>query len=181
MSKRFTDTDKWKQKWFRGLSLENKLFWHYLCDNCNHAGIWEVDFALASFQLGIDLDEQEVKRTFATKIDELDDGERWYINEFVEFQYGELKDNNHAHASVIKILSKHGLNGFSHTHPASEGLASPPKENLLGHKDKDQDKAKDVVMEKDKEIRKHPLPTHYCKKHDYTHWEAFCPKCTNPL
>ena len=47
MAKRFTDTDKWKKKWFRELKPISKCFWSYLLDNCNHAGIWEVDISLA--------------------------------------------------------------------------------------------------------------------------------------
>jgi hypothetical protein len=182
MPKRFTDTGKWKRKWFRSLSPENKLFWHYLLDNCDHAGVWEVDFGLASYQLGVKLDEQETKKTFADKITVFDEGERWFINGFVEFQYGELKDNNHAHLSVIKILSKYGLNGFHQAHQAKEGQASSPKETLLGDKDKAKDKDKDMITAKDKnEVRRYPLPTQYCKKHDLTHWEAFCPKCVDAL
>jgi hypothetical protein len=172
MSKRFTDTDKWKKKYFRNLSSTHKLFWNYINDNCNHAGIWEVDFGLASYQLGIELDEEDIKNIFCERITILDNGEKWFINDFVEFQYSELKQNNNAHVSVAKILSKHGLLGG-----AGQPLASP----CSGDKDKDQDKAKDkeLVKEKDKvkDYSNSLSPSQFCEKHQLKYKEAYCPVC----
>jgi hypothetical protein len=141
MAKRFTDSDKWKRKWFRDLTPAHKLFWQYLADNCNHGGIWEVDFGLASFQIGVELDEDEINRIFGDRITVLDNGERWFINNFVDFQYGELKKNNNVHLSVAQILSKYGL------HPSNGGLSQP----LASPSSGDKDKAKDMVKEKDKD------------------------------
>jgi len=53
MPARFTMTEKWRDKWFRHLSLEGKLLFVYLCDNCDIAGFWEKDFELASFETGL--------------------------------------------------------------------------------------------------------------------------------
>jgi len=39
MAKRFTDTEKWNEDWFLEIINPHKLFWIYICDNCNHAGI----------------------------------------------------------------------------------------------------------------------------------------------
>jgi hypothetical protein len=39
MSKRFTDTEKWKDDWFLSLSNDYRIVWQWLLDNCNHAGI----------------------------------------------------------------------------------------------------------------------------------------------
>lgn len=44
MAKRFNDTDIWKkQRWFRKLSPEHKLAFCYIKDQCDHAGIWNID------------------------------------------------------------------------------------------------------------------------------------------
>jgi len=43
MPKRLTATEKWNDPWFCGLNIEDKLFWIYLCDNCDHAGIYKWD------------------------------------------------------------------------------------------------------------------------------------------
>ena len=53
MAKRFTDTIKWKKRFFRELSNEYKLLWLYLVDDCDHAGIWEVDFDAVELKTGI--------------------------------------------------------------------------------------------------------------------------------
>ena len=108
MAKRFTDTGKWKKKWIRELSPEMKLFWFYLLDNCDHAGIWEVDIELAAFQIGIELDESIILNTFNRKIVTFKPG-KWFIPKFIDYQYGELNKSNRAHLSVIKILTKYKL------------------------------------------------------------------------
>ena len=46
MAKRFTDTDKWKKGFIRNLPTKYKLLWLYILDDCNHAGVWETDFAV---------------------------------------------------------------------------------------------------------------------------------------
>jgi hypothetical protein len=139
VAKRFTETGKWKKKWIRELSPEMKLFWFYLLDNCDHAGIWEVDIELAAFQIGIELDESIILNTFNRKIVPFKPG-KWFIPKFIDYQYGELNKSNRAHLSVIKILTKYGL---------YKGLAR----GLQGAKDKDKDKELDKVKDKDKKSK----------------------------
>lgn len=44
MAKRFTDNELWKkQRWFKKLSVEYKLAFFYIKDQCTHWGVWEVD------------------------------------------------------------------------------------------------------------------------------------------
>ena len=52
MAKRFTDTEKWKKPFIRGLEGAYKLLWLYICDDCDHAGIWQVDLEVASIRIG---------------------------------------------------------------------------------------------------------------------------------
>ena len=137
MPKRYTDTDKWKKIWFRKLKNDHKVFWMYVLDQCDHAGIWEVDFELASyFCKGIK--ESEIRKTFVKQYHEFDDGKRWFIKDFIEFQYRGLDESNRVHNSVITILKRHGLYKvlISFLHEA---------------KDKDIYKYQDKVKEKDKE------------------------------
>lgn len=105
MAKRFTDTDKWKKKWFRSLSNDHKVFWQFILDQCNHAGIWDVDFEFASIFCG-DLNEEEIRKAFNKQFQEIDGGKRWFIKDFVDFQYGSLNANNNLHKSVLSILEK---------------------------------------------------------------------------
>jgi len=126
MAKRFTATEKWIDPWFCNLRPIDKLFWIYLLDNCDHAGIWQVNWPLVKFHLG-DFDFNEI--VFNGRIIELSK-EKWFIPKFIIFQYGELNPENRAHLSVINILKKEG---------ALKGLKQP----LQGCKDKDKDKDKD--------------------------------------
>ena len=144
MAKRFTETGKWKKKWIRELSPEMKLFWFYLLDNCDHAGIWEVDIELAAFQIGIELDESIILNTFNRKIVTFKPG-KWFVPKFIVYQYGELNKSNRAHLSVIKILTKYGLN--KGLNEVEQGAYS----TLGGAKDKDKDKELDKVKDKDKD------------------------------
>lgn len=125
MAKRFRDTGVWKKKWIRELDPEMKLFWFYILDNSDHAGIWDVDIDLASFQVGIKLDEARILKVFNRKIFPLKDG-KWFIPKFIEYQYGELNESNRAHLSVIKILKKYGLMDKGLPSP-SGGLKVEPK------------------------------------------------------
>ncbi|MDX5586521.1 MAG: hypothetical protein QNK20_16665 [Aureibaculum sp.] len=134
MAKRFTDTEKWKKKWIRSLDAPYKVFWLYLLDDCNHAGVWEVDIEIARIKTGCIFDEKIALEKFIDKIQVFDDGEKWFIPDFIEFQYGKLKVENRVHLSVIDCLIKY----------KNKGLISP----LQGVKDKDKDKDKDSSSKK---------------------------------
>lgn len=50
--KRFSETDKWKDPWFRKLSAVEKLVFLYLIDNCNNAGFCELDPEIMATHIG---------------------------------------------------------------------------------------------------------------------------------
>ena len=147
MPKRYTDTDKWKKIWFRKLKNDHKVFWMYVLDQCDHAGIWEVDFELASYFCN-GIKESEIRETFVKQYHEFDDGKRWFIKDFIEFQYRGLDESNRVHNSVINILKRHGL---------YKGLIRPLYEAKDIYKDKDQEKDKDKDKEKGKNSKKNQL------------------------
>lgn len=130
MSKRFTDTEKWKDTWFDGLSCHYKLAWFYMLDTCDIAGVWDVNLRHLSFNVGHDFEYAELKRVFKDRILEIE-GDKWFIEKFSDFQYGELKETCKPHLAVIKILKKHSLKGYS------KGI------DTLKDKDKDIDKDKE--------------------------------------
>ena len=142
MAKRFTDTNKYKKPFIRGLQGAYKVLWDYLYHDCDHAGIWIVDFEIAQIYVGSDLpinkaDALKFFNESEKRIIEIDYGTKWFIPSFISFQYGELKESNRAHNSVINILKNKGL------------ISS-----LQGAKDKDKDMVKDLDKEKDKEQEK---------------------------
>jgi hypothetical protein len=105
MAKRFTDTNKWKDTWFQDLPNKYKLFWIYLLDECDAAGLWKPNMRLAQFQIGEPFEEVELRRVFADRIQITEEG-YWYIPKFVDFQYGQLSDKSKPHISKKRIKNK---------------------------------------------------------------------------
>ena len=132
MAKRFIDTKMWDKAWFRRLTPKTKLIWIYLLTRCDHAGIWDADWEAAEFFIGDKVNYRRLPKIITDKMQEIDGGNQYYIPSFIEFQYGELRENSKPHLSVLKRLKDKGL---------------------LTLKDKDKDKVKDKVKVKDKESR----------------------------
>ena len=109
MAKRFTDTDKWKKGFIRNLPAKFKLLWLYILDDCNHAGIWETDFEVASIRIGSKISNKEACKVFAEQIKIFDKGNKWFIPKFIDFQYGTLNENSRPHQAVIKLLDKYDV------------------------------------------------------------------------
>ena len=118
MKRRFTDIEKWAP-WFRKLSPENKLFWIYIHDDCDEVGVWTVDLEKASFNIGCEYEIEVLKKAFAEKIAVF--GGKWWILNYVELQYKELRlptkeqleqNPNLKHTPApryINLLKSHGL------------------------------------------------------------------------
>jgi hypothetical protein len=139
MARRMTDTEKWKKAFLRGLDAPCKLLWFYICDDCDHAGIWNVDMEVAEIRIGEKLDMEFASKIMADKIIIFDNGKKWFVPSFVEFQYPKgLNPSNKAHASVINILKKYNLLKY---------LPSPFQGAMEGAKDKELDKELDKDIE----------------------------------
>jgi hypothetical protein len=115
MAKRFTDTNKYKKPFMRSLKGPYKLFWDYLYHECDHAGIWIVDFVIAQVYLGADMpvNREEALKCFNSdevRVYEIAGGKKWFIKTFVEFQYGILDPRNRVHNSVLLELQKQNIN-----------------------------------------------------------------------
>jgi len=155
MAKRFTDSDKWKKQWFRRLKPAHKCFWQYLLDNCNNAGIWDVDFEAASFHVGEDLDALETMEAFRKQYIPFALGKRWFLIDFIDFQYGDLRESNHLHVSVINTLKKHGLYETYLAKKQAEADLLHEKQSVLGDlkgpKNKKEEECKEEEEEKDQD------------------------------
>lgn len=141
MSKRFTDTDKWRNPWFRKLSPTYKSLWMYIVDACDNAGVWMVDIDLASFCIGEEIDVNSALEAFDGRVISIGDGKRWQVIDYVAFQFGqELNPKSKVHASVISLMKKHGIDPDSHrvSIPYPKGIHSP--------KDKDKNKNKNSCL-----------------------------------
>jgi len=143
MPKRMTATEKWEDVWFRRLPPKMKLFWIFLLDKCNTAGIWDPDFDLVRFYTGSKMNRIEVLRALDGRIQELPNG-KWFVPKFIAFQYGELKGDNRATQGATKLLLSYGL--------IDENLKVKPLTSpYLGAKDKEKEQYKEKDMEKEKE------------------------------
>lgn len=108
MSKRFTETDKWRDPWFRKLTTLAKLLFLWLVDNCDKAGVVDLDFEAASFDIG-----EPINRNHLVELDgrwdKLPNG-KIRLTKFVAFQYGKLSEKCTPHIRVIETIRSHGLN-----------------------------------------------------------------------
>ena len=138
--KRFTETQKWEDPWFRRLAPELKLLWHWLLDKCDGAGIIEPDIELASFQIGHEYPPDILSR-FDGRVTELKCG-KYFIPKFISYQYGNLSRDCKAHNPIFSSLEKHGLKGY------------PYPIHTLQEKEKEKDKETDQEQETEKVPRK---------------------------
>lgn len=140
MPKRLTDTEKWKKPFIKSLPVEYKLFFLYLLDDCDHSGIWQIDIEVAELRLGIKLSLQKARGFFAERIVEFDGGTKWFIPDFIQFQYGQLDEKNKMYKSVSYALNKYNL--MEHLPP------------INGGKEKVKDKVQEQVMDWEAEKQK---------------------------
>jgi len=136
--KRFTDTDKWRDPWFRKLSAGAKLAFLFIVDNCDNAGVWDADMELANFSIGMEIPWEKVRESLGERMEVLKSG-KWHLKKFVTFQCGELSEECKPHAAVIRLLNKHGIQRVSKGYP----------KGIHTLKEKDQDKEKDEDQEGD--------------------------------
>lgn len=127
--KRFTDTEKWKDPWFRKLTPRLKTFWSLLCDLCDSAGVLQVDWDRFTFEVGESITEADLAFFGPERIQILPNG-RILIKKFIPFQYGTLSTACPAHKRILENIEIHGLVrvGMAYEHPipkAQNGVATP--------------------------------------------------------
>lgn len=155
MPKRYTDTDIWKkQRWFKRLSVDYKLAFMYIKDQCNHAGIWSVDVLSLCEDIGFesfnlhefmdmcnrDFDKIDGSPVIKERFILLNNSQLW-ITSFLRFQY-ESKDFmiNESIPSVKSALEI--LKGYNIlTQALDKGYITLKKGT---ERDKDKDKDKDI-------------------------------------
>lgn len=131
MAKRFTDTAKWDDPWFAELPVSHKLLWVYILDRCDMSGAWKVNKKMAEFCLSTPLDFDAFLASAGPRVRVLKNGDVWFINKFINFQYGVLTEANKIHKRVCSSLQSIGLN---------KGDISP----INGVKEKDMVKEQDI-------------------------------------
>lgn len=113
MAKRFTDTDKWNDPWYRKLSPLYKAVWQFICDRCDNAGFWKKDYDAMSFHVGTEIDPDAMMQAMKNGKDRLiDHGEYIQIPDFVQFQYGVLTPDCHPHRKIIELQRLYTAKGL---------------------------------------------------------------------
>jgi 5-methylcytosine-specific restriction protein A len=112
MAKRFADTKLSRERWFRVLKPAHKCAVRFLFDECDNAGVWSIDEDAFEFFIG----ESIAIKDLITAVNadgkpriELIRGDKLFIPGFVPFQFGQLRDSNPMHLSVIALMRGHGL------------------------------------------------------------------------
>lgn len=132
--KRFTETEKWRDSWFRRLSPSTKIAYLYILDSVDLAGVWDPDFELANFTIGEPVDWIKVQSELGDRLEMLKSG-KWWLTKFIHFQYGNLSEDCRPHLAVLRLIDAHGLK--------LDTLSKEYKKSTGSHKDKDKDQDKD--------------------------------------
>lgn len=111
------------------MSLGNKLFFMWLNDNCDHAGIISPDFEVASLQIGEAVNEKNIAE-LGNRLQRLPDG-FYIIVGFIKFQFGDIKLNvagkgmSNVHVKIRESLVAHNLNYDKVIAMESQGCLEP--------------------------------------------------------
>lgn len=158
MAKRYYTTELFDDAWFMDLPSKYKLFWIYLLTKCNHSGIWQVNWKLAQFYCGDNLEPTEVQRMLKDRIIPLENNKYWFIPKFIEFQYGtKLNPDSSIHKGVIENIKKYNLFEFLNKIEVSERITKGLGNPLERIKDKDKDIYKDIVKDISSKFKKPTL------------------------
>lgn len=111
MSKRFVDTDLWHKSWFWDLSPECQWLTLYIFQNCDNAGVWDINYKLPSTIHGrYNFSDNDIKQINEINfMFEFIDNKKIFITDFIKFQYGTLSENCKPHKPIIEKLKKYNL------------------------------------------------------------------------
>uniref|UniRef100_A0A6M3L252 Putative replication protein n=1 Tax=viral metagenome TaxID=1070528 RepID=A0A6M3L252_9ZZZZ len=119
--------------------MEYKLFWVYILDKCDHAGIYKHSNILEKCCLSQSVTWEKALEFLGDRV-EFVSGNKYFIPNFIDFQYGKLSEDCRPHKMVISKLKKEKLfQRVSKGYP--KGI----------QRDKDQDKEQEQDKDKDKE------------------------------
>jgi hypothetical protein len=141
--KRFTETTKWEDPWYRKLKPKFKAFFQYLVDRCDSAGVWVVDMDLAATYVGERIDPDGALKAFDGRVVDMTEG-KWLIPGFIPFQYGELTHDCKPHRPIFSLISKHGLvkNGKGYR-KGIDTLSDISRKGTVTLEDKEKEQEKD--------------------------------------
>jgi len=111
MSRRLTDSEKYKDAWFIELNPTEKLVFYYLIDNVDNAGFYEISLKYMKFHLDISSEEilgaiKGLGRGLLGADLEIKSGTKIYLKNFLKHQKNlPLNPFNSFHKQTLTILS----------------------------------------------------------------------------
>jgi hypothetical protein len=127
--RRFTETNKWDDPWFRDLPGVHKLVFLYIIDRCNNAGFWEVD--MAGMQFHTKLEDKHLQGALKGLARGIEGADGWvWVKNFLKHQKNDvLNELNPAHRQIISLIKDQILrfpkSNSSIPEGACKGLQSP--------------------------------------------------------
>lgn len=102
---KFTESNKWKDPWFRKLTPGEKLVFLYLCDNCDNAGFYEIDLELMAFTIGTDVNKVEGALKGLTR-GLFSSGQWVWLKNYLKHQRNiPLNVDNNSHRQIMGIIA----------------------------------------------------------------------------
>lgn len=108
MAKRFIDTSKYRAQW-RTMPINARLTFYWLWENCDAGGVWEIDPDYFKFQTSMKWDTDAIIKHLSGHVVKISAHAVWLV-EFIEVNYGELKDGYNPHKPAIRSALHYGLN-----------------------------------------------------------------------
>jgi hypothetical protein len=124
---KFTESNKWRDPWFRKLKVGEKLLFLFLCDNCDNAGFYELDLEFMAFSIGVEEEKIKIALTGLERGVVCRDNWVWIKNYLKHQRNLPLNPGNNSHKQILNIINLK-LSTFPEMQVylgAKEGLISP--------------------------------------------------------
>ena len=157
MTIRFTEREKFRDKWYMNLTPVQKCIWEYIVSECDHAGILEFDIKMMSLQIGADITIEDLKYFEKSGKIQFIDNDVIFIPNFVLFQqrllsFEQLNPKNRCHKSILERFEKYKISPMgSPIHSTLDGACKPQAwaYSNSNSKSKSNSNSNDVYINKD--------------------------------
>jgi len=159
-TKRFID-DSILPKTFRKLEPSLKLTWYYIWNNCDAAGIWEIDEDLFEFENGFELDLKSYEESFGGLIEISEEKELVLIADFIainQCNFNKLNKDYNPHKPVFRSIAKNQVKLNPSLNQASFRLVVEEEVVVVEEVIVEVEKEEDELKEKPKPKPKKPKP-----------------------
>jgi DNA-directed RNA polymerase subunit RPC12/RpoP len=108
VAKRYRDTEIWGKEWYVSLTCAERCAIDYILCRCDPVGVWPPAFSVAERLIGEPVNWDELPAKTNGNLVVLPNG-KWLVTDFVDFQYGKLRETCKPHLFYLALLEKHGL------------------------------------------------------------------------